>query len=159
MSLHDQYRAAEKIAGACPLESGLIGALADNECEHGRLPTDTTRRCGCWREEGAVLKVIQEPQHLQALKLANTLRLGRGQARKDVAASRRTVADVLADPCCANARVAEVLAWQPRWGEAKAGRFLMEHDVCTPFQTAGHLTDRQRALIARALRTGLEVAA
>lgn len=26
-------------------------ALADHECQHGRLPTDKTRACGCWPQE------------------------------------------------------------------------------------------------------------
>lgn len=42
------YRRAEKAAGGCPIEAGLLLRLADNECEHGRLPGDRTEPCGCW---------------------------------------------------------------------------------------------------------------
>lgn len=35
----------------CPIEAGIVGNLADNECAHGRLPTDTTPPCGCWPQE------------------------------------------------------------------------------------------------------------
>lgn len=32
--------------------SGVLqSALADDECEHGRLPGDHTPACGCWPEE------------------------------------------------------------------------------------------------------------
>ena len=44
----------------CPREAGIIGSLADNECVHGKLPTDQVVRrghlqlfeghqfCACW---------------------------------------------------------------------------------------------------------------
>lgn len=35
----------------CPIEAGLQGKLADNECRHGRLPGDRTQPCGCWPQE------------------------------------------------------------------------------------------------------------
>lgn len=35
----------------CPIESGFIGNLVDNECPHGRLPGDATSACGCWPQE------------------------------------------------------------------------------------------------------------
>lgn len=39
--------------GTCPLEAGVIGRLADNECRHGRLPFDSTAPCGCFQVEVA----------------------------------------------------------------------------------------------------------
>ena len=46
------YRAALQLTGgACPIEAGLLGNLADHECRHGRLPGDGTPPCGCWPEE------------------------------------------------------------------------------------------------------------
>ena len=52
----DRYRAAMRQAGGvCPIESGLLGRLADHECQHGRLPGDRTAKCGCWPEEGAAV--------------------------------------------------------------------------------------------------------
>ena len=36
-----RYRAAlAHTGGVCPIEAGVIGRLADNECKHGRLPGD-----------------------------------------------------------------------------------------------------------------------
>jgi hypothetical protein len=39
--------------GACAIEAGLLGRLADHECAHGRLPGDRTPKCGCWAQESA----------------------------------------------------------------------------------------------------------
>ena len=41
--------------GACPIEAGLLGQLADHECAHGRLPGDRTPKCGCWPQETATV--------------------------------------------------------------------------------------------------------
>lgn len=49
--LHVAYAELTAWAGGCAIETGHIGALADNECEHERLPTDTTPPCGCWPQE------------------------------------------------------------------------------------------------------------
>lgn len=50
------YRAGLRVTGgACPIEAGVIGRLADHECRHGRLPGDRTRPCGCWPEERAAV--------------------------------------------------------------------------------------------------------
>ena len=48
-----RYRAAMRHAGACPIEAGVLGRLADHECAHGRLPGDRSPKCGCWVQEDA----------------------------------------------------------------------------------------------------------
>lgn len=48
-----RYRAAMRHAGACPIEAGVLGRLADHECAHGRLPGDHSPKCGCWPQETA----------------------------------------------------------------------------------------------------------
>ena len=51
-----RYRTAiAQCGGWCPIEAGLLGRLADNECRHGRLPFDRTPACGCWPQEGAAV--------------------------------------------------------------------------------------------------------
>ena len=56
-----RYRAAMRQAGgACPLEAGLLGRLADHECAHGRLPGDRTPKCGCWAEEAAPVIALRD---------------------------------------------------------------------------------------------------
>lgn len=60
MSFAEQYRAGQRITGgACPIEAGVIGNLADNECKHGRLPSDRTPACGCWPGETRPRRVPQ----------------------------------------------------------------------------------------------------
>jgi hypothetical protein len=46
----ERYKAGLR-DGACPIEAGTLGRLADHECPHGRLPFDGTAACGCWRVE------------------------------------------------------------------------------------------------------------
>jgi hypothetical protein len=57
-----RYRAAMRLAGgACPIEAGLFGRLADHECAHGRLPGDRTPKCGCWAQEAAPVIQLRDP--------------------------------------------------------------------------------------------------
>lgn len=56
MTLPAMYAALTAWAGGCAIETGHIGSLADNECEHDRLPTDPTPPCGCWPSE-----VVKDP--------------------------------------------------------------------------------------------------
>jgi len=44
--------------GRCPIETGMIGRLADHECLHGRLPFDRTPAWGCWPQEGATVLAL-----------------------------------------------------------------------------------------------------
>jgi hypothetical protein len=54
-----RYRAAiTDCGGRCPIEAGVVGRLADNECSHGRLPFDRTPACGCWPHESATVLTL-----------------------------------------------------------------------------------------------------
>jgi hypothetical protein len=54
-----RYRSAQRLAGGqCSIEAGLLGRLADHECRHGRLAFDHSAPCGCWPEEGAVVRTL-----------------------------------------------------------------------------------------------------
>jgi hypothetical protein len=55
-TLPEAYARLSKLCGGCPIEAGLIGTIADNECEHERLPSDTSPPCGCWPSE-----VVKDP--------------------------------------------------------------------------------------------------
>ena len=72
MSQHSfsaRYAAAMvECCGRCPLEAGVLGRLADNECRHGRLPFDRTRPCGCWPEEGAAVSALIRPVEDQVVR-------------------------------------------------------------------------------------------
>ncbi len=59
-TLADRYqRLAAQAGGHCPIEAGTLGALADNECRHGRLAGDRTPPCGCFRSEDGKLYNIR----------------------------------------------------------------------------------------------------
>lgn len=63
MTAAKDYRQAEAVCGADPIEAGLVGSLTDHECSHGRLPNDATSRCGCWAEEGVTLQAVGGGRH------------------------------------------------------------------------------------------------
>jgi hypothetical protein len=87
-----------------------------------------------------------------ARAVANARRLARRRLRHDVRDGRRSVADAITDPCVATLRLAELIAWQYGWPAWRAEHLLAKHEICSPFQVCGKLTDRQRAAVARALR-------
>ena len=51
-TLAERYRHVQGQIGLdwCPIEAGLLGSLADNECPHGTLPTDKVVACSCWEK-------------------------------------------------------------------------------------------------------------
>lgn len=51
MTTAELYAHAYRQHGTCPIEAGVLGRLADHECQHGRLPGDRTPPCGCWPNE------------------------------------------------------------------------------------------------------------
>ena len=71
-SFADRYRAAAlQTGGACPIESGVLGRLADNECAHGRLAGDRRATCGCWPQETApVIALTQRARPPRARRKA-----------------------------------------------------------------------------------------
>jgi hypothetical protein len=64
----DSYRDCTiALNGSCPIESGFIGGLADNECKHERLPGDRSAPCGCWPHQ----EYYRDPViHEHAVRLA-----------------------------------------------------------------------------------------
>lgn len=81
-------------------------------------------------------------------ELSLALRVARSELRADVRTGVRGVADAMGEPCVAKLHVAKILGWQHNWGVRRAECFLVEHEVCSRWQTCGHLTDRQRTVIA-----------
>ncbi len=66
-----RYRRAQtRAGGSCPIEAGLLGQLADNECRHGRLPGDPTPKCGCWAAEAAQVIVLTRRPRRRARRAA-----------------------------------------------------------------------------------------
>ena len=54
-SRHDDFTEAMQAHvgkyGSCPIESGLIGNLADHECKHGNVPSTEPKRCECFTKD------------------------------------------------------------------------------------------------------------
>jgi hypothetical protein len=96
---------------------------------------------------------------MEALARANAIRTGRARLRREVAAGRRAVADVISAPPveARTASVGDVLGWQYRWGRSRVTRFLADLRArrvvfVTETRRLEALTPRERHCIAAALR-------
>jgi non-ribosomal peptide synthetase component F len=89
------------------------------------------------------------PQHLQALKRANRVRLARAGLKRKVGAGDLTAAQVvLTCPWEAESMpVSELLMSQRRWGRTRTRRLLMSLGV-PENKRVGTLTQRQRFVLA-----------
>jgi hypothetical protein len=70
-----RYRAVERLAGGrCPIEAGLICRRADHDAATGGSRSTTPPPCGCWSEEGAVVRPLTElsglPKQPQSQRVA-----------------------------------------------------------------------------------------
>lgn len=85
-------------------------------------------------------------QRLQALRKANEIRVGRSQLKKDLAAGRVQIADVLARPpvCAETERVSVLLLAVPKHGSSRVFRLLAKTGISDSKRLAG-LSERQRA--------------
>ena len=95
------------------------------------------------------------PQHMQALRRANAVRLARAELKRRVAVGEICAADVVLDaPWEAESMtVSDLLTSQRRWGHTRCRKFLQ----CVPMpenKTVGSMTDRQRRAVAQMLRAG-----
>jgi hypothetical protein len=87
-------------------------------------------------------------QHMDALKLANEIRLGRAKLKQQVGAGTITVADVIADApdCAGSMTIAELVSSQRRWGTTRTSKLLAGIGM-PETKTIGSLTLRQRGLL------------
>ena len=85
-------------------------------------------------------------QRLDALRKANEIRAGRSQLKKDLAAGKVQIVDVLARPpeCAETERVSVLLLAVPKYGNARVSRLLTKTRISDSKRLVG-LTDRQRA--------------
>ncbi len=97
----------------------------------------------------ATATIAPAPQHMQALRRANEVRLARAALKRGVAEGRTTVgAVILACPWeAASMTIAELLLSQRRWGATRCTRFLAEIGI-TETKTIGSMTERQRRALA-----------
>jgi hypothetical protein len=89
------------------------------------------------------------PQHMQALRRANEVRLARAELKRRVGEGAITVDEVvLTCPWeAASMTIAELLTSQRRWGTTRCGKFLAGIGM-PETKTVGSMTDRQRSLLA-----------
>lgn len=99
---------------------------------------------------------VVRPRDLQrnaALARANAVRIARAALKREIAAGRRSLPEVIAE-CPVEVHsmpVAELIEAQHRWGQARTLRLLRRVEL-SETKPLGHLTPRQR----RALIAGLE---
>ena len=96
--------------------------------------------------------VTGAPQHLQALEHANRVRLARAELKRQVAAGKVMVADVVVEaPWEARSmEVSELLMSQKRWGRERCRRLLLSIGI-PENKPIGKLTERQRLALAAVL--------
>jgi hypothetical protein len=89
------------------------------------------------------------PQHLQALRRANQVRLARAELKRRVAYGEITAGEVILEsPWEAESMtVADLLMSQRRWGITRCRKVLAQIPV-SETKTVGTLTDRQRHALA-----------
>jgi hypothetical protein len=92
------------------------------------------------------------PQHMQALRRANAVRLARAELKRRVAEGEISAAEVvMTSPWEAESMtISDLLTSQRRWGHTRCRKFLQ----CVPMsenKTVGSMTDRQRLALAQML--------
>lgn len=95
-------------------------------------------------------------QALEALELANRVRIGRAVIKKEIRKGETTVIDVIeCQPyVCDNMTVSELLSCQKRWQERRVEKMLSRRRVSLihPWTKLGNLTKRQREILVRELK-------
>lgn len=96
-----------------------------------------------------------EPQHMQALKRANEIRLKRSRLKRELATKRAHLAQVLRDPpdFMASCDVLSLLLAAPRLGSYKARSVLVRAGV-RETTTLERLTERQRSVLLSEIEHG-----
>lgn len=100
---------------------------------------------------------IPEPQRLRALERANEIRLARASLKRRIALGDVSAAEVLLT-CPSEAAswsVGDLLMSQRRWGTTRCRKFLSRNHIVET-KRIGTLTDRQRRILADALRASVE---
>lgn len=95
-----------------------------------------------------------EPQRLRALERANKVRLARAELKRRIADGDVSASEViLACPWQASSwTVGDLLMSQRRWGATRCRKFLSRNQI-SEVKQVGHLTERQRRLLATQLES------
>ena len=96
--------------------------------------------------------IAAAPQHMQALEMANRVRLARAALKRRVSSSEITAAEVIVTcPWEAESMpVMDLLMSQRRWGRTRCRKFLTSIQM-SETKTVGTLTERQRRTLAALL--------
>jgi hypothetical protein len=92
------------------------------------------------------------PQHMQALRKANEVRLARAELKRHVGDGAVTAKEVILQ-CpweAASMTVVELLLSQRRWGITRCSKFLAQNEM-PEAKTIGAMTERQRLALADAM--------
>jgi hypothetical protein len=92
------------------------------------------------------------PQHMQALAMANRVRLARASLKRRVGSNEMTAAEVIVT-CPWEAEtmpIMDLLMSQRRWGRTRCRKFLTSIQM-SETKRIGSLTDRQRRTLAALL--------
>jgi hypothetical protein len=98
--------------------------------------------------------IAPAPQHMQALRRANEVRLARAELKRRVGHGTLLVREVVLE-CpweAASMTVLELLLSQRRWGTTRCGKFLAQLGM-PESKTVGAMTERQRTLLVAAMST------
>jgi hypothetical protein len=95
------------------------------------------------------------PQHMEALRRANAVRLARAELKRRVGLGEITAGEViLASPWEAQSMsVSDLLTSQRRWGHTRCRKFLQAVPM-SENKTIGSMTERQRRALASMLAAG-----
>jgi hypothetical protein len=100
----------------------------------------------------ATATIAPAPQHMQALRRANEVRLARAELKRRVASGEITASEViLGCPWEADTmEVADLLLSQRRWGHTRCRNFLAGIPM-SETKTVGSMTQRQRRALSEML--------
>jgi len=100
-------------------------------------------------EAAATTAPAHASQHLQALQVANEVRIARASLKRSIRAGEHRVAEVLlACPWMAETMsLGELLRSQKRWGRARAQKLLRTAGL-SESKTLASLTQRQRLMLS-----------
>jgi fructosamine-3-kinase len=116
--------------------------------------TDATATIvGAQKQEQSRALAASQQQHLRALARANEVRIARARLKRQIAAGKLTVAEVLerTPPEARSMELGDLLLSQRRWGQMRVRRLLSQLGL-SERKPLGSLTDRQRGLLIATLR-------
>jgi hypothetical protein len=96
--------------------------------------------------------IAAAPQHMQALEMANRVRLARAELKRRIAGGLLSAAEVVVScPWEAESMsISDLLLSQRRWGRTRCRKFLMSIQM-SENKPVGSLTERQRGTLAALL--------